>query len=116
MKLTADELLAYATEFNFHPQGASAGDIDVDYFAITVARRSPGRFAVLHMSQCWDGTEWVHESLPSNRTDEFKEKARFPLEEAVTLASALSNSVKLNGKTLEEWSSFRAEREAKTSS
>lgn len=104
MTLTPTELLNHATEFVFTP--AVEGDEDVEalrHFRIYVKWRSEGKYAVSHMSEVWDGTEWVYESLPSNRTDEFLAATRFPLEQAVDYAQELAHTVTVNGRTYREW-------------
>lgn len=97
------ELLKHATEFAFYPEGAENDEINGLNHRITVEQRSPGRWAVVHMFQCWDGKEWVHESSPSNRTDKFKKKSRFPLDEAVEIALSKIETVLVNGRTYTEW-------------
>ena len=68
--MTAD-LLSHATEFAFHPEGASFGDKEVHYFTVTVSRRTAGKWAVLCMNQCWNKKtqSWEYESFPSSRTE-----------------------------------------------
>lgn len=101
--LDPEQLLTHATEFKFLPAGAEPGQADVDHFSVRVSLRGPGRYAVVHMGSCWDGKEWVYESLPSNRTDAFKMQSRFPLDEAVELARELVDTVRMNGGTWAQW-------------
>lgn len=104
--MNTEELLSHATEFTFYPQGADREDVNVLHHRITVTERSPGRWAVIHMFQCWDGKKWVHESNPSSRTDAFKKRARFSLEKAVEIALAKVDTAKVNGRTYSEWQEF----------
>lgn len=101
--LTAEELLAHATEFTFYPAGAKAGDREVGSFTVKVAYRSPGLFAVVRHGHCWDGKKWEYESQPSSRTERFLKKTRFPLEEASGIARSLVDTVSVNGRTWVEW-------------
>lgn len=48
-----------------------------------------------------NGWEW--EPRPSERDDEFIKRARFPLSTALTLAEAAVMTLKINGRTGEEW-------------
>lgn len=97
------DLLSHATEFSFYPAGADRSDPSIYHHRITVAERSPGKWAVIHMFQCWDGKKWVHENMPSSRTEKFLKKARFPLEEAVEIAISQVDKAKVNGRTYSEW-------------
>lgn len=106
------QLLAAATDFAFYPEGAHAQSPDIYLFTVQVSYRAPGLFAVIRMGECWDGEQWVYESLPSNRTDEFKAKTRFPLLEAAGMAQKLANLVQTNGRTYAELQELLAKREA----
>lgn len=101
--MEAQALLKHATEFAFYPEGAEADEINGSHHCIRVSRRSEGRWAVLHMGDCWDGEDWVYESSPSNRTKSFKKKARFDLETAINLATSMVETVKVNGRTYSQW-------------
>lgn len=104
--MRAKDLLNHATEFTFFPEGAEADEINGLHHAIRVAQRSPGRWAVIHQFQCWDGKEWVPERSPSSRTDKFKKKSRFPLKKAVKIALEQVDKAKVNGKTYAEWETY----------
>lgn len=101
------DLLAHATEFAFHPEGASFGDKEVQYFTVTVARRSAGKWAVLWMNQCWNKKtqSWEYESFPSSRTKKFLRDARFDLDEAVQIAAGKPDTLTVMGKS---WLDFKA--------
>lgn len=105
--MTETDLLAHATEFAFHPEGASFGDREVHFFTVTVARRSADTWAVLWMNQCWDKKtqSWEYEPLPSSRTNKFLRNARFTLDEAVRIARGKPDTLSVNGKT---WADFKA--------
>jgi hypothetical protein len=108
-----EELLAHATTFSFLPPGLERTDPNAKYFEVTVERRSEGRWAVINLGQAWDGEDWVYESLPSSREDEFLKKARFSLEEAVEIAQASTLTVKGLGFPYEEFVVRNAERLAR---
>lgn len=111
--MTAEELLAHATEFTFLPAGASANDPEaMRYFAVRVVWRKGGRWAVTHMGDCWSSDGWQHESLPDSRTDTFLAGARFPLEEAAAIARSVVDSVTINGFTWAQWEERRIGAEA----
>lgn len=103
--MTPEELLAHATEFVFTPR-VEEGEEEVEafrHFRVYVQWRSEGRYAISRYSEIWDGKEWVYESLPSNRTDEFIAKTRFSLEDAVAMAQELPDKLRVNGRTYREW-------------
>lgn len=101
--MKAEDLLNHATEFAFYPDGADRNDLNAHYHRIIVAERSPGKWAVIHNFQCWNGKEWVHEPISSSRNKTFLKKTRFPLEKAVEIALAQVNHAKVNGSTYAEW-------------
>lgn len=72
-------------------------------FAITVEKRGPGSWAVLHYRWCLgaDG-EWEFEPQQSDRDDEWIASHRFPLEQAIELAKAAAPDVEVNGLTAAE--------------
>ena len=96
-------MLTHATEFTFLPEGMKFGDNDQEHFAVRVKARSLGMFAVTNMGDCWDGSGWVHERIPSNRSEEFLAKTRMPLEDALQVASEVVNTVNVNGFTFAGW-------------
>lgn len=99
-----EQLLAYATEFAFLPKGAQVKDSLAKDFELKVVRRAPGLFSVMNRSgMFWDGSKWQHGSFPEARTDEFKAKSRFPLDEAVKLALELVDVQRVNGASYMEW-------------
>lgn len=81
---------------------------DWDLFALTVERRAPGRWAVCKRSRCLgaDGT-WDHESIPSEREDEWLATHRFDLDTALALAKEAALTVTVGGMTVQralaEW-------------
>lgn len=101
--MEAQELLKHATEFAFYPEGAESDEINGSHHCIRVARRAPGKWAVIHMGMCWNGKDWDYEPSPSNRTDAYKKKTRFSLEKAVELALGMVETVSVNGKTYAQW-------------
>lgn len=109
-----NKLFTHATEFAFYPKGAEHDNINGHHHCIRVAKRSPGKWAVLHMGQCWNGEDWVYEGSPSGRTDEFKSQTRFTFDEAVAIALSKVETQTVNGRTYAQWQEhFQALDEAK---
>jgi hypothetical protein len=80
-------LIDYATEFQFpiYPEGHEFWDIAA--VTVTVAKRGDDRWAVLSRSFCHDADgKPEYEHIPSERSDEFKQRFRFDLDSAVRLA------------------------------
>lgn len=96
-------MLARATEFTFLPDGMKSGDNDQEHFAVKVKFRAPGMFAVTNMGDCWNGSEWVHERMPSGRSEEFIAQTRMPLIDALRIASEVVNGIEVNGSTFAGW-------------
>jgi len=101
--LFSERLLAHASAFTFYPTGAKTGDHEVSHFAIRVSLRSEGKFAIVHMGNCWNGKTWEYETLPSSRTDEFLASTRFERDEATRQALILVDTMRLNGRTWVQW-------------
>lgn len=101
--MEAQELLKHANEFIFYPKGADGNSINAIDHCIKVSQRSPGRWAVIHSFQCWNGKEWVYENRPSERTKSFLKKTRFSMEKAVKIALEQVDHAKVNGRTYAEW-------------
>lgn len=99
------ELLPHATSFAFLPDGASFGDKEVEYFTVTVARRSAENWAVLWMGQCWNKVSQLWEYEPRERDQAFFRECRFPLDEAVRIARGMPDGLTVMGKT---WLDFKA--------
>jgi hypothetical protein len=77
-------------------------DPNARWFYLYIERKAPGRWAVS------DGTDvlsrtglWRYESLPSARTDKFKEVTRFPLAEAFKLAQKAAAKMQVAQWTVE---------------
>lgn len=80
-------------------------DDDAGLWSLEVEYRGPGdRWAVLRWGRALgvNGT-WDYEPSPSNRSDEWKDNYRFPLEEAIPLALEALPKIKVNGKTWEQY-------------
>lgn len=77
---------------------------DDPHWDIKVEYRGDHRWAVMHYSQCLgrDGT-WSHESIPSERKEEWLADHRFPLAEALIRAQDQAPLVKVNGWTPAMW-------------
>lgn len=81
------DLINYATEFQFpvFPEGHEFWDIAAQ--TVTVAKRGDNRWAVLTRGFCHDvDGHPEYESIPSERSDEFKQRFRHDLDAAVRLA------------------------------
>ncbi len=76
-----------------------ADDIpDRHHWAITVADRGNGLWAVTRHGACLSGTgTWDYEPLPSGRTSQWLEDHRFDLHTALDLAIAAAPDVTANG-------------------
>lgn len=76
-------------------------DVVVEYRGPMEVGGDPDRWAVMsHIGSCLsdDGT-WDYEPSPSNRTDGWKQRHRFPLEKALELAKQAAPDVVVNGMT-----------------
>lgn len=78
-------------------------DINAGAYAIKVAYRGRGRWAVTRMSQCLgaDGT-WDYESIPSERTEEWLATHRFDEQTALRLAVEHAPTVVVLGWTVDD--------------
>jgi hypothetical protein len=75
-------------------------DTNADAYEITVERRGPGRWAVMHNRYCLgaDGT-WDYESGSDKHDDEWLASHRFGLDRALEFARAAAPNVTVNGCT-----------------
>ena len=93
-----------------------ADNADAATWCITVEYRGHGLWAVLrgsgHRSPCLstDG-RWSYEHIPSERTDEWRAKHRFPLERALELAREMAPKVLINGMSAWECIIWHRERQ-----
>ena len=77
---------------------------DAHYFSLEIARKSPGRWAVLHRGYCYDANlNEEYESIPSSRTEKFKRKFRHNLKDAVHIAFQLAPNLKLMRWTVDDF-------------
>ena len=89
------------------------GDPNCGIWAITLQRKSPGRWSVNRFGDVLnDQGEWEYEPLPSSRDDDFKKRCRFPLAEAKRLGAEAFPRIIVNGMTADEARALIAEREA----
>lgn len=93
------------------PTGYGSSElVDKQHFELAVEWRGSDedtgadRWAVVHADACLsaDGT-WEHEPRPSSRDEEFLRRFRFSLDDALRLAAAAVDGVKVNGGTLAQW-------------
>lgn len=79
------------------------GDVNEHLFAIDVAYRGRGLWAVVRHRECLGANgAWSWELLPSSREDEWLESHRFPLDKALELAKAAAPHITVNGHTVAE--------------
>lgn len=81
------DLMEFVTEFQFpvFQEGHECWDIAAE--TVTVAKRGDDRWAVLSRSFCYDADgNAEYESIPSERTDEFKARFRFSRDKAIRVA------------------------------
>jgi hypothetical protein len=72
---------------------------DKDGYHVTVEKRSDGRWAVVQLGFVLnDVEEWEYECLPSNRSDEFLERTRYPFDVAMEKAKKVIVSESLRAK------------------
>lgn len=112
-------LVGSVTEFTVLPElltiEAVMDDLDLQHFTLKVARRGPGSYAVVDRTGVYSRPpkkmskaaaeardNFAYEPLPSARTDSFKSRTRFPLEEAILIAEVEVEKIKLVNWTLEK--------------
>lgn len=85
--MTAQELLNKATTFLIW----SLDDHGTSSYDITVELRSTNRWAICYGRSCWDirENEFIYESMPSGRTEDYIKNTRFSLDEALKLAEEI---------------------------
>lgn len=78
--------------------GLPEDDVNASVWCIRVERRAPDQWAVLRGSLCLsNGGKWDYEPIPSERTDAWKKRHRFPLETAIELACREYPKLVING-------------------
>ena len=95
-----------ATEYRvsvFTEEDDPEGYIGLYSWALTVAYRGRGMWAVTDRINCLSksGT-WDYEIRPSERDDEWIAEHRFPLDQALEIATAVAPSVTVNGRSAAE--------------
>jgi hypothetical protein len=76
-------------------------------FTITIARTSPGRFAIRWLGDCLSrDREWEYEHIPSERRDDWLETHRFGYDEALKIAREMAPTLAVNGRTVQDWMAF----------
>jgi len=72
--------------------------LDATVWGVNIEWRGDDKYAVTHLSSCLnDVGEWVHEPIPSSRTDEFIAATRFDYDIARRWAIAVADTVVVNG-------------------
>ncbi|MDO4254358.1 MAG: hypothetical protein Q4C81_04310 [Kocuria sp.] len=103
--------LVVTSAYRVLPTGYGSSElVDKQHFELAVEWRctdedtGADRWAVVHAGACLsaDGT-WEHEPRPSSRDEEFLRRFRFSLDDALRLAAAAVDGVKVNGGTLAQW-------------
>lgn len=76
---------------------------DAYHFTIHVEWRNKDLWCVKNGAYCYDrdGVE-EYESNPSSRTDEFKQRFRFPLDEALEIAKRVAPQMTVNGRSVQD--------------
>lgn len=97
-----DQAMADATEYTICAI-PDRNSINWHTYAIQVAYRGKGRWAVVRNSWCLgtDGT-WDYERRPSDRADEWLATHRFDLDTALRLAREAAPGITVNGRTAAE--------------
>lgn len=74
------------------------------YYTVYVEYRSPGLYCIRTERGIFYNAQFEEsrESLPSTRTDEYKQQYRFPLLQAVELAEELANRVLFQGLSIQD--------------
>lgn len=86
------------TEYTVTLPGMSIDDENGFHREVKVSWRGNDRWAVLKLGSCLNVYgEWEFEPSPSNRNDEFKERCRFTLDEALTRAKAFQETRNYDG-------------------
>lgn len=79
---------------------------DAEMFGLYVEWRGDDRWAVTHIGKCFDKDgNSEYEPSPSNRENDFIERTRFPLNEAVALAERVVKTIVVNGMTAQDFNS-----------
>lgn len=87
---------------------------DIHTWGIRVEQRGPGSWAVVERSWCLDRDgHREYESMPSERTDEFKTRFRFTLDDAFDIAERALPNIRINGATAVEAAAWVAARQAR---
>lgn len=114
MTFTDEEKLALfdqSTTFTIYPSGVNPQE-DTDnlrHHVLEVVKCSDGQWMVWNASrQAWNDTEkkWLSSLLPELRESPGRERSRYELDEAISLAMQLRDTVKVNGRTYKEWREF----------
>lgn len=108
--LNDKDKLSLATSFRVIPQDAVIGELGSDVFAIDVNRKAPGKFALEWRGYIWNGEDWVFSSSPSETTEEFRARSRFPLDEALEMAVKMVETITVFDMTFPEWKKFHEDR------
>ena len=70
-----------------------AGAVGRDQEDMRIQWRGDDRWAIFNGASCLNRLgEWEYEPLPSSRTDEYLERNRYSLDEAMTVADAYLNN------------------------
>lgn len=90
------EPLVRVTRYEVGPADMPLDSQNRYHFLLYVEDRGNDRWCVKDLSWCYDADgNTEYESSPTNRTDEFKDRFRFPLEEALALAKRLQPQMRL---------------------
>jgi hypothetical protein len=97
------------TEYTVSPLPLDHPDMEhAHHWTITVEWRGENTWAVKHFGYTLTrGGEWEYEPRPSAREDDYLDRCRFGLAEALDLARDALPSLKVNGRTYADWEASR---------
>lgn len=93
------------TEFAVYPDRYDElPEIERYNWRITVEARGGGRWCVKDRGFVATKTgRWIYEPQPSSRTQAFRNRTRFDLPTAITIATKLAKAITRNGMTIDQW-------------
>ena len=105
--MESNELLKHAIKFTFTalPHDVAEKSPEAHHFNVYVELKSKDRWAVhTGYGDCYDSNlQSEYETLPSERTEAYKDHYRFPLDEAVEIAQRLAKTITIGNMNVEEY-------------
>ena len=87
--MDAEELLRHISDLVFTPAGTTRSE-RTRHYQVHVTWRYEDRWSVTSHGSAWNGADWDHDS---------RDRALFPLQEAVAAAKALVDTIEVDGLT-----------------